>query len=149
MSDIRRKVKVLYLVRHAEKESSFFDSDLSTAGHGRAKKLAHLFQHETIDHVFSTDLPRTLNTIRPTAEDQFALVEFYNYRDVVGLAHKIISDDDYYKVLIGGHSDNVPMLIRALGINFNVGEIPLDEYDNLYIVTLFDDGTSVLEQKKY
>lgn len=149
MSDILKKVKVLYLVRHAEKENSFFDADLSDAGHRRAQKLAHLLQHETIDHVFSTDLPRTLNTIKPTADDQFAKVEFYNYRDVVGLAHKIISDDDYYKVLIGGHSDNIPMLIRALGINFNVGEIPLDEYDNLYIVTLFNNGTSTFEQKKY
>jgi hypothetical protein len=52
-------------------------------------------------------------------------------------------------ILIVGHSNTLPAIIRKLGVDsYTIKELPETEYDNLFIVTV-KKGKATLKQLKY
>ena len=55
------------------------------------------------------------------------------------MARIIRSEHAGQLVVVAGHSNTVPALVRALGVE-SVADIPEDEYDDLFLVQLNADG---------
>jgi len=86
---------LVFVVRHAERESRERDSDLSAAGVARAHALDSALADARLTHVIVTEFRRTANTAAPAARRRNA------GPDAV--------------VLVVGHSNTVPRIVEALG----------------------------------
>lgn len=134
------------LARHAEKEAGD-DPDLTAAGRARAAALAHALSQWPIEAVFVSQFTRTQATARPL-ERRFALeATVVDARDVEGLADRIRADRRRAVAIIG-HSNTVPAIIRALGVE-EAPQIAEHEYDDLFVVRLSADGGAHLLHFKY
>ena len=107
------------------------DPDLSEAGRARAESLATALKDAKITAIYATKYKRTQQTAAPLAK-------------ALGLTVNIVTADaaDVVKqlagakgnVLVVGHSNTVPDVIKGLGVTAPV-TIGDDEFDNLFIVT--------------
>jgi 2,3-bisphosphoglycerate-dependent phosphoglycerate mutase len=142
---------VIYLVRHAEKDTSdpnAPDPLLTEAGKQRAAELAKLLDTAKIAAVFSTDRIRTRETGKPLADKNKLTLQLYDPRDTQ-LAKKILETNAGKKVLIIGHSNTLIPLILQFGAQPTVTTIADHEHDNLFIVTIKPDGIISLESRKF
>lgn len=128
----------IYIVRHGEKGTESKDPDLTAAGQQRARNIAVILQKAGVTHVFSTATARTRQTAQPTAEENHVAVEAYDPRQPQALVDKVHSLDG--AVLVVGHSNTVPDLVRAFGGAEADKEIPDNEYNRLYQLTPGPDG---------
>ena len=136
------------LVRHAEKASTGGnDPSLSEAGQARARTLAHVAGATQAAAVYVTQYKRTQETVQPLAEKlQLTPIE-HPAADSAGLVSAIQSRWGGRTVLVCGHSNSVPEIVKRLsGVAI---EIPDAEYDNLYVVTLPAGGPPSLTRLKY
>lgn len=127
------------LVRHAEKVLEVEDPPLTPAGEERARELVHALGGLAIDAVFSTPFRRTLATAEPlAAAGHEVVVTPVTPTYAADLASKIRAEHAGGVVVVVSHSNTIPEVIRALGVD-NAPEIPESDYDNLFVVT-FSDG---------
>jgi phosphohistidine phosphatase SixA len=130
---------VIYLVRHAERadagmaaaKTTGSDPELSAAGKSRATALAEVLRDARISAVYSTEYKRSRDTAEPLARAAGIAVTVVSSNDAAGLVEKMKSATG--NVLIVGHSNTVPGLIKALGVDEPV-TIAEDEYDRLFVV---------------
>lgn len=123
---------MVFLVRHAEAEAEGDDPPLTAAGRARAEALARVLGDAGVERVLSTDFRRTRETAAPIAAALGLEVEIYDPRDLPGLVEAL--DDRRGRVLIVGHSNTTPEVVRLLGGDPGP---PVDhhEHDRLYVVT--------------
>jgi broad specificity phosphatase PhoE len=128
--------RAVFVVRHAEKISET-DQRLSDDGLSRAARLAALLKDAGVAAIYSTDTPRTRGTAQPLAELRKLAVQIY---DAAGedtgagaLATRLREKNGDEVVLVVGHSNTVPALLRALGCVEPITIGP-DEYDDLFVV---------------
>jgi broad specificity phosphatase PhoE len=128
------------LVRHAEKTAATTmssDVPLSDAGGARAKELARVLAGVPIDAIYTTPYQRTRQTAEPVAKDHeiepvaITAGDFY----AAAVADLIRKKEAGQTVLVVGHSNTTPAVIRALGVA-SPPAISDSEYDDLFIVTL-------------
>lgn len=139
-------VTTVILVRHAEKEKGGRDPALTAAGKERAQRLARHLAVAGVQQCFTTDFKRTRGTVAPLCAALGLQAKVYAPRP--GLARRILAQHAGSTVVVAGHSNTVPALIRALG----VAEAPaIDEsvYDNLFVVTIAADGSARLLRLRY
>jgi broad specificity phosphatase PhoE len=131
---------VVFVVRHAERADAgssgtsmmATDPELSDAGRARADALAATLKDAGITAIFTTEFKRTKATAAPLAS-------------ALGITPTVIGSREHDKliqaikraagsVLVVGHSNTVPAIIKELGAStpVTVGD---SEYDNLFIVT--------------
>ncbi len=131
---------VVYLVRHGETRGEGAGRHLSGAGRARAAALADALGDAGVGKIFSTDLPRTLETAEPLARRLGIPVATYDPGRLPELARKLRAAGG--TVLVVGHSDTTPELVGLLG-----GEpgapIVHDEHDRLYRVELPSGRTTL------
>lgn len=150
----------VYLVRHAEKAAvPAGDPPLNEAGRARAVELARLLGPLGIKAVFTSQFLRTKETARPLAEAaglEPVIVPMAADRSAPGgiaegsikeLVDRILEHKGK-AVLVVGHSNTLPLIIKALGAA-PVPDIPDAEYDNLFVVTILEKGASALARKKF
>lgn len=65
----------LYIVRHGHSMGNLtktfyghYDGELTDVGHAQAKRVAEYFKDKAVDAVYSSDLRRAVNTVKPTAD---------------------------------------------------------------------------------
>ena len=129
----------VFLVRHAEAlypppEDAPGDPPLNRIGRARAQRLAEVLRDAGIASVLSTDLRRTLQTAGPLAGRLGLEIELYDPYDLSILAQRLAATPG--RVLVAGHSNTTPELVRLLG--GEPGE-PIDErteFDRLYVLGL-------------
>ncbi|MCH7993989.1 MAG: histidine phosphatase family protein [Planctomycetes bacterium] len=131
------KPTVVYIVRHAEKTGETPDADLSAKGKTRVEVLKWMLRDIAIDAVYSTDAPRTLHTVEPIAKEKGLSVESYVPKPGK-LAETIRRKHCGQTLLVSGHSDTIPALLKSLGVPIEDNILP--GYDDLFIVTL--DGSA-------
>lgn len=128
----------IYLVRHAEKlKGQGKNPDLTKAGQKRANSLAMKLADIKLDAVYSTPYKRTMSTASPTAMKQEVVI-ISEYIPAKLFAEKLRNEHKHQNVLVVGHSNTIPALIKALGYETEV-TITEQQYGDLYIVHVFDN----------
>ena len=143
----------IVLVRHAEKELvTISDPPLAQAGALRAERLAQMFGDVKsvgrLDAIYVTDTKRAQQTAAPLASRLGLRPVVVPGADVVALSKRVLRDHRGGRVLIVGHSNTVPQIVRKLS-GMSIAEIGDDEYDNVYVVTVPSFGRSSVLGLKY
>ncbi len=133
---------MIIVVRHAEKSTDDpKDPSLSEQGNARATKLAAILKNTHLKAVYTTQYKRTQQTglpsatqaglqlgVRPTSKEN---TKTYTS----DLLKEILKKHGGETVLIVGHSNTVPEIVKHLG-NVDVTSIGENEFDRLYLITL-------------
>ena len=122
-----------YIIRHAEKETGN-DPKLTPRGRERAIFWASYFEKEKLDTVYSTDTTRTLQTASPTADNLGLAIKLYKPDKQSSKFLK--KESEGKKVLIVGHTTNIPRLANALMGKKMFGRLSLSQFGQLYIITV-------------
>ena len=130
----------VFLVRHAERADTQpgatpamgADPDLSEAGRARAESLATMLKDAKITAIFATEFKRTQQTAAPLAKALGITVTTVASNSTADLLKKIRASKG--NVLVVGHSNSVPDVIKGLGVSTPV-TIADDEFDNLFLVS--------------
>jgi broad specificity phosphatase PhoE len=131
---------VIFLVRHAERADAGMasakmagaDPDLSAAGLARANALAAMLKDARITAVVTTEYKRTRQTGEPAAKAAGLSLTVIESKNSAAAIEKLKSAQG--NVLVVGHSNTVPELLKALGVTEPV-TIAEDEFDALFVVT--------------
>jgi len=132
---------MVFLVRHAERADTAAggqpkmgaDPELSAAGRQRAESLATVLKDANITAVYATEFKRTQQTAAPIAKALGLTVTVIPSDNTADLLKRLKSSKG--NVLVVGHSDSVPEIIKSLGVKAHV-KIGDDDFDNLFVVTL-------------
>ncbi len=133
---------VIHAVRHAEKESEGSDPGLTAEGQARAEALAVVLADAPLAGVYATELRRTQDTVRPTA-DAHSLSIDTSVDPEEGLAIHLIGRHAGETVLHAGHSYTLPDFFEALGLS-PVPEV--DGYGQLWTIYLSPDAAPRYEE---
>lgn len=123
----------IFIIRHAEKADASTDSDLSEPGRARAEALATMLKDKNITTIYATEFKRTQQTAAPLAQALGITVTTIPSKDKDALVAKLRALNS--NVLVVGHGNTIPDLVKALGISepINIGE---NDYDNLFEIEL-------------
>jgi broad specificity phosphatase PhoE len=142
-------VTTVILIRHAERNNPTAanpDPRLNTAGKARAKKLIHVIGQSGIKAIYNSHFVRSRETARPLAA-HLGLSPIV-MDEPPQIKSDILSNHTGQTVLVIGHSDTIPDLIKRLG----AGSIPAiddSEFDNLFIVKVFGQERASVTRLKY
>ncbi|MBM4194586.1 MAG: histidine phosphatase family protein [Gemmatimonadetes bacterium] len=137
------------VVRHAEKGTEpANDPPLTDAGTARAKALAAALANAKVGVVITTQLLRTRDTGRPTAEAAKAPMEVVPTGGAAAVHAKAVADavkkHSGKTVLVVGHSNTVNHIVAALG-GPTFGDLCDSEYSNLYTLVIDAGGTRFMK----
>jgi 2,3-bisphosphoglycerate-dependent phosphoglycerate mutase len=122
----------IFIVRHAEKAQGE-DPDLSEPGRARAESLANLLKDAGIAAIFTSEVKRTKQTAAPLARALHLEPITIAAKDRDSLIAKLKASSG--NILVVGHSNTIPDLIKSLGITTPV-TIADNDYDNLFVLVL-------------
>jgi len=133
--------QTIFVVRHAERADAGTsgatmmgaDPELSAAGRARAESLAATLKDAGITAIFTTEYKRSQQTAAPLAKMLGIPVETVGSKDPAALVAKVHAAKGH--VLVIGHSNTVPDIIKRLGVEAPVTVADAD-YDHLFVVTL-------------
>ncbi|MFN2530205.1 MAG: phosphoglycerate mutase family protein [Pyrinomonadaceae bacterium] len=145
-----RPVTTVILLRHAEKniEPNNPNPDLSPAGVIRSQELARMLAGAGINAIFATQYKRTQQTVEPLANRTGVPVTVIDAKQSADLAKEILTNHRGQLVVMAGHNNTVPEVITALG-GPAFGIIPENEFDNMFIVTIYRFGKAKVVKIKY
>lgn len=129
----------VFVVRHAERADTSADSLLSAAGEARAARLAMILKDAGITQIYTTTLRRTVQTAAPLAAALKLQPSELPVNDVDELVSRVRQSILKDRVLVVGHSNTVPEILKRLGIAEPI-TIADAEYDNLF-VAITDNGS--------
>ena len=152
--------QVIFVVRHAERASTTpapsnpagahgmmaDDPPLSPAGEQRAAKLASMLGSAGIKFIYTSEYRRTRQTADPLAKLLHLTPVMAAAKDPDPLVAKVRADQG--NVLIVGHSNTVPDLLKKLGVTDTI-TIGDNDYDNLFVVFRDAAGKATLVRLKY
>ena len=153
-------VTTVFLVRHAERaEEPRQDPPLTEKGTARSQDLARLLSSAGIKAIFTSQYARTKLTAEPlakqlgiTATAQTLKLNTSNPRQIAEESTKETVDKIMSNaggsVLVVGHSNSIPDVIKMLG-----GDVTptIDEktFNDLFIVTVYAKGKAKVTHLKY
>ena len=149
--------QAIFLVRHGETVAPKGTDarPLSEAGHRRAALLATLLKDAGIKAIFTSNLERTIKTAEPLAHalriEAKPLAQLsvqFKPSDVEAFVESLRREHRSDIVLIVGHANSVPALLKALGHPVEV-KIPETEFDNLFVLTPKADGPPTVLRLRY
>ena len=145
-----RPVTTVIVVRHAEKniEPSNPDPDLSPAGQARALELARMFGDAGVNAIYATQFKRTQQTVKPLADRLGLTANVLASKDTQELVRQILTSHRGQTIFVAGHNNTVPEIVAALG-GGNFPVIPENEFDNMFIVTVYRFGRAKVVKLKF
>ena len=142
-------VTTVYVVRHAEKlDPSDPDSPLSPEGQVRARELAKTLARAGVQRIYATTKLRTQQTVAPLAEQRDLELVLLDPGAVDELVRRITTDDAGMVVVVAGHSNTVPNIVKGLS-TVEVAGIPEERYDRLFKVVISADGKAKVEELRF
>ena len=141
------RTTTIYLIRHAEKADASRDTELSAAGKQRAQKLAKYFidNNLSIGAIYSTPFIRTQQTVAPLAN--LLSLDVIPYKPEEMTIKSLLAEHAGMTALVVGHSNTIPQYINDFFAGKKLEDIPENEFDNLYIITV-KNGEPALQQIK-
>jgi broad specificity phosphatase PhoE len=143
-----RAQKAILLVRHAEKVDESDDPLLSAAGKARARALARHLRTAGVRAVYVTQYKRTGLTAAPLAASAGLKPVVIHSDARQELVDRMRKDNPNDVVLVVGHSDSVPDVLRLLGHPEPV-TIGASEYDNLFVAIPNTGGPPTVLRLRY
>jgi broad specificity phosphatase PhoE len=126
---------VIFLVRHAERADAGgpaqADPSLTETGRARAAALAKELRDAGITAIYTSEFRRAQQTAAPLAKSLGVKVEVIPARDSAALLANLHTASG--NVLVVGHSNTVPEIIKALGVSSPL-TIAEKDYDDLFLV---------------
>lgn len=133
----------IYLVRHAQKQLDMGSNpELTRKGRQTANDLAALLANTNLQDIYSTDYLRTQQTAAPLAKVLGQQVKSYDPSQLAKFAQQVLMEKR--DILIVGHSNTTPDLIRALGGKGQA--IDESRYGDLYQLVFVIDDTKAKPQ---
>jgi broad specificity phosphatase PhoE len=140
--------EAVFLVRHGERLDDSEDTALSTAGEARAARLAEMLRDARITHIFVTEYQRTANTGTPLADRLGLPLQRIPAGEADALVARVRTLGPTARVLVVGHSNTVPGLLKQLGSVQEIS-IPSTEYDNLFVLLPQDKAAPIVLRLRY
>jgi broad specificity phosphatase PhoE len=145
----------IIVVRHAEKGTDDpRDPSLTAAGQQRALALSSVLKDAGVTAIYTTQYKRNRQTAEPLArQNGISITE----RPISGantatyaqdLAREILTNSLGKGVLVVGHSNTVPDIVKALS-GITVPPITDPEYDHIFITTIPGSGSPRLMQLRF
>jgi len=154
------KPVTVFLIRHAEREDEpRQDPPLSQQGIARSQALARLLSSAGIQAIFTSQYNRTKQTAEPLATKLGVTVTSFTLKlnpsnprqiaeeSTAEVTNKILERAGQ-SVLVVGHSNSIPDVIKMLGGD-SVPTIDERKFDDLFIVTVYAKGKAKVTQLKY
>jgi broad specificity phosphatase PhoE len=145
----------IVVVRHAEKSTDDpRDPSLSPAGEERARVLSTVLAGAGVAEIYTTQFRRNLQTAAPLAQKLGISitrrpVDATNSASYASdLAREILTRNAGNSVLVVGHSNTVPDIVRAL-TGQSVPAITDPEYDHIFVVEIPGSGSPRLMQLRF
>ena len=133
------------LVRHAELPGTAMadpkSMPLSAEGKARAQRLAWMLKDSAIGSIYVTDFARTNQTAQPLANEIGHKPTVVSKGDPLALVERMRKENAGQVVLLVGHTDTLPGLIKALGVPLDI-KIDAQDYGNIFVVTPKSQGAS-------
>ena len=143
------------VVRHAEKSTDDpKDPSLSAIGQQRARELSAALKGAGVTDIYVTQYKRTRQTAEPLAQASgISILErpinaTNSATYAQDLAHEILTRSAGKSVLVVGHSNTVPDIVKALS-GSDVPPIMDAEYDRIFIVTIPGVGSPRVMQVRF
>lgn len=136
------------VVRHGEKRDNSPDPVLSTQGQARAKRLANMLAVSSVTAIYTTEYKRTTLLAAPTAKRLGLTPVVIAAKETDALLAKIRAHGKDDAVLVVGHSNTVPAILKGLGHLSPVTVTEVD-FDNLFIVAMQPSGAPTVVHLKY
>ena len=150
----------VFLVRHAEREAEpRQDPPLNKEGMTRSQALAQLLSIAGIKAILTSQYNRTKQTAEPLATKLGLTVTPFTLKSnpsnprqiaeesTAEVTNKILERPGQ-SVLVVGHSNSIPDVIKMLGGDI-VPTIDEQKFDDLFIVTVYAKGKAKVMQLKY
>ncbi len=136
------------LVRHGEKLDSSRDPVLSPAGEARAQRLQQMLSSSGIGTIYTTEYRRTGLLAAPLARQLGLRPQVVPAADGAALLNKLAAHAHGETVLVVGHSNTVPAVLKGLGHAEPV-RIEEAEFDNLFVLVPREGKSPVVLRLKY
>lgn len=128
----------VFVLRHAEREAGTDpDPSLSLAGQLRAQRLAGVFGADRelgVEAIIVTELRRTQETARPLANALGVPVVVVPAAEPRAAARRALGDYGGKRILIVGHSNTIPVIVRELS-GERVAELAETDHETLYVIS--------------
>ena len=126
----------LYLVRHAEKQAIAGEKDppLTMQGEQRARALAEALIGRTVNQLYATGYKRTQATLAPVAQARGLNIQIYDAHQSGAFLTALLTQGCPDGVLIAGHSNTLPELLRSAGIAEPAKEFDESRYGELFVI---------------
>lgn len=150
----------VFLVRHAEREDEpRQDPPLNKLGIARSEALARLLGNAGIKAIFTSQFNRTKQTGEPLATKLGLTVTPFTLKSSPSNPRQIAEESTAevtnkileragQSVLVVGHSNSIPEVIKMLGGDV-VPTIDERKFDDLFVVTVYAKGKAKVIQLKY
>lgn len=136
------------VVRHGEKLDSSRDPVLSPAGEARAQRLMQMLASSGISMIYTTEYRRTGLLAAPLARQLGLAPQVVPAADGASLLKKLAAHANGETVLVVGHSNTVPAVLKGLG---HAEPVRIDEaeFDNLFVLVQREGKSPVVLRLKY
>lgn len=132
---------IVFVVRHAEKaESAGKDPALTERGRARAENLAAILRDAQVTAIYVSEFKRSQETAAALANAGGVPVKIVPAAATEELVAKLKSAAG--NVLVIGHSNTIPTILRGLGIG-SPPSVSESDYDDIFVVTLGERPTLV------
>jgi broad specificity phosphatase PhoE len=154
-------IKTVFLVRHAERaDEPRQDPPLTEKGVARSEALARLLSTADIKAIYTSQFARTKLTAEPLAKQLGITATAISLKtspsnpraiaeeSAKEIVDKIMLSQQGGSVLVVGHSNSIPDVIKMLGGN-DVPTIDEKKFDDLFFVTVYANGRAKVVHLKY
>ena len=140
------KTTTIILIRHAERDNFF---NITDEGRKRAEALVDRVADMGISAIYSPDLSRNVETVKPLAaflEIEITLIPRINKASIDEIMRIVLTPNKGKVVLlVGNGSGNLRLLHQRLG---GQGDGPY-QYGQLNIYCIYDDGSVSVARSKF
>lgn len=142
------KSTIIYLVRHAEKDTTDKSDNpaLTKEGEDRALKLLELIGNQPFKSIWSTPYQRNINTVKPIAEQQNITIQHYEWHEWKEEINSIKNTGNAH--IVCGHGDNLVHMIEHLNGTPPLPKVGSHDYSNIFKLEVLSD-TCFVEWIKY
>jgi 2,3-bisphosphoglycerate-dependent phosphoglycerate mutase len=136
----QKKTITVIIFRHAEKElpteGDETEPDISIEGQKRAVRLVKVLEKYEPVRLFSTNYPRTIQTVTPLSRIKNLPLEFYEPGNMNALVEKIFASENQRRIAVVGHNSTTFQLANLLLKNSKYTMPPESEYGKIWILRI-------------